>query len=169
MGCRKTRNMQSKDQNRPGVHLVHPLYGPQTDGTNSQDVPTQWHCPILGKKGDSLQQMAQPKRKGKSATEIHPLIQKNSFWNTWPVPDIVLKLRNKRTLSPVLPVGWPRLSVHFPLSFFSWPICSNWYQFSHLQCLQLESSPTKLTVQSWSSEAITHSSLDLWPITVPTI
>lgn len=79
MGCRKTRNMQSKDQNRPGVHLVHPLYGPQTDGTNSQDVPTQWHCPILGKKGDSLQQMAQPKRKGKSATEIHPLIQKIVF------------------------------------------------------------------------------------------
>ena len=73
--------MQSKDQNRPGVHLVYPLYGPQTDGTNSQGVPTQWHCPILGKTGDSLQQMAQPKKKkkGKSATEIHPLIQKIIF------------------------------------------------------------------------------------------
>lgn len=168
MVCRKTRNMQSKDQNRLWVHLAYPLHG----------APNRWHkfprytclmaLSYLRKEWGFLPANGAAKKEREMSHWDSSFYLTNNSVNTWHVSGIILDPRNttmnkidkfpqfmvwwwllvpnpilpvfpalfppglsfssslSNWSSSVLPVGFPRLNVCFPLSFPSRTVCNSW-------------------------------------------
>lgn len=139
-GCRKTRNMQSKDQNRLWVHLVHPLY----------EAPSRWYkfprytclmaLSYLREEREFLPANGAAKKEREMSHWDSSFYSTNNSVNTWHVPGFIVDPRstmNKRNkflqlmvlwwlllANPILPafpsLSPPGLLPSFPLDYPGW-------------------------------------------------